>query len=751
MSLTRARCLDALALSLALVGLVAPRAARADRPLSLPDKEEPDIGAGLDPAPPPLDRSTPRRAWRALEGACASKRPDLAAHVLNLGDVPEKDRKLVGAGLARQLCEVLRETGQTVAGEAIDDTPLGPMSDDRPHNFAVVARLKLPGADKPEEAWLRRFKDRAGSRYLWLLTRQSVSQIPAWYRALVKRESGRAPVAAVNRGLGPLPARLRLATPRDAAQTFVALCAGGKLADAAHLLDLSALPAAEQAPRGERLARRLGLVLGRIHPGSYARMSNDALGAPERDVPHDEEVVAQAALEETRLQLRLARYPLLGRAPAWLWSAATVADIDALYSRYGYGWAGDHLPPAFTSLELAGIQLWQWLGLAIGIVLALVLGWLASLLVRRLLARISRLTGRRRDDTLVKRLGAPIALALATLFFVLELPLLVLAPEKHDRITTGCKLAALLALGWSLVRIVDVIGENAFGYYKERKDEMGMAMVPVARKILKPIIVVIVFIVALQNVGMNVGGLLAGLGIAGLAISLAGKNTIENLFGSLIIAFDRPFRVGDVIKVGDFTGTVEDLGLRSTRIRTIERTVVTIPNAQLADSKVENLARRDRLRFYAKLELRHETSADQLQLVVDEVKRYLLAHQRVWQEGFSVRLIGFGDSGVELEIHCYVTTADWGEFTGIREAMLLDLTAILERAGSERAYTSRTIYRAQDTPLDAERARQASAVVAERRARGELCLPEIPEAVRAALLPPPPAAAADGASGSHRA
>jgi MscS family membrane protein len=732
MSLTRTplRLLPVLGL------LLAPRASAEE--LHLPEQEEAELNAGLDPVPPTLDRSTPRRSWAALIDACRAGRWDLGAQLLNLSEVARPDRKVIGALLTRQLCEVLRSTGQRRLDPALDDTPLGPLSDERPRNVVAAARLSLPGVEEPELLRLRRIKDSSGGgRMLWLLAPKTVSQIATWHRVLVKKDSGRAPVERVNRGLGDPPAGLQLATPRDAIQSFVALTARGKLEAAAHLLDLSQVPEAEQARRGKRLARRLAAVLRRIHPGGYSRVSNDPSGSPEREVPLDEEVLAEARLEPAPVQIRLARHPLTRGAPVWLFSAATVGDIDALYERHGYGWIGDHLPLVFVVWQLAGIQLWQWLGLALFLVAALLVGFLTSFVTRRLLQRLSGLTSWRWDDLLVKRLGAPITLALAMFAFALLVPLLALSQGPLELLRSGCKLIGLFSLGWVLIRIVDVIGEHTFGYFKERADEMGMAMVPVARKILKPIILAILLVVSLQNLGMNVSGLLAGLGIAGLAISLAGKNTIENLFGSLVIAFDRPFKLGDTIKVGDLFGTVEDLGLRSTRLRTLDRTLVTIPNAQLADSKVENFSRRDRMRLLAVLGVRYETTADQLRLILDEIKRALLAHPRVWQEGFSVRFVGYGDSSLDLEVICYVTTADWGEFTGIREALLLELGAIVDRAGSEIAFPSHTIYMTKGGGLDAKLAKQASSTVRERLERGELCLPEIPEAVRTALRPPP--------------
>ncbi len=732
-ALTLSRAVSGAALTaLLLVGADARAAGKG--PSHLPDKEEADVAQGLDRPSTPVDRSTPRRAWAALLEACAKGSWERAEHVLNLGEVPLADRKVMGAVLARQLCEVLA-TQPHVPADGLEDTPIGPILDDRPRNFVVVATL--PGAGGPEEVWLRRFRDKAGSQQLWLLTRQSVSQIPAWYRRLVKKEtSQRAGVEQLNQGLGARPA-LELGNPRAAMTTFLTLTRAARFGEAAHVLDLSGLTPSEQARRGARLARRLAIVLRQLHPGSFARLSNDAQGAPEKDVPFDEENVSQASLDGSSIAVRLARYPGVGGSGAWLFSAATVADVDPLYARFGYGWVGDHLPQIFFEWQLLGVQLWQWVGMAVALVLAMLFGYLAAFLVRRLLQRLTALTSWTWDDAMIPRMRGPLAVVFGVVGFLAALPVLALGQGPHGVLVGICKLLAILSLGWFLVRVIDVIGESMFAYFKTRGDDMGMAMVPVTRKILKPIIVFIVIVLALQNVGMNVGGLLAGLGIGGLAFALAGKNTIENLFGSIVISFDRPFKIGDFIKVGDLLGTVEDLGLRSTRIRTLERTVITVPNAQMADAKVENLTRRDRMRLFTSLGVQYDTSMDQLRFMLDELKRYLLAHPRVWQESFSARFVGFGASSLNLEVNCWVTTADWNEFTGIREQILMDLGGIVERAGAVFAFPSQTVYTGEDTAADAEKAARAAATVEARRQAGELCLPEIPAGVRTALQHPP--------------
>ncbi len=705
----------------------------AQAPAHVPPKQEAQLNAGLPAPPADLDRSTPARSWGALLTACAAGKWDRAMHVLNLGDVSEGDRPSIGPVLARQLCQVLQATSQRQAGQ-LPDTAVGPLAEDRPRNYAVVATFA--GPEGPQQAWLRLTQDGASKAAVWVLTRKSVSMIPGWFRRLVKKEVAARPAAAViNEGLGKLPAGLAAGSPRDTAATFMDLARQGDFAQAARLLDLRALPPAQQAQQGARLARRLFMVLKRIHPQGYGLVSNDPLGAPEKGVAIDEEVLARARLPEQELPLRLARHPRRDAAAVWLFSAQTVADIDALYGALGYGWAGDYLPPLFFELTLWQVQLWQWIGLTLALLLGLGAGYLGALATRRVLLRAARLTRWAWDDEVVRAMRGPLVVLYWVLTFFILRTFLALGEAAEGVLLRGCMFVGILALGWFLVRLVDVAAEFSRRLFAQREDDMAAAMVPVARKIVKALVSFIVVIVALQNMGMDVGGLLAGLGIGGLAFALAAKSTLENLFGGITIAVDRPFKVGDYVQVGSLAGTVEDLGLRSTRLRTVDRTVVTIPNGQLMDSRIENFSRRDKIRLLTTLGVQYDTTLDQLRYIVDELKRYLLAHPRV-AEGFRVRFVGFGPSSLDVEVLAYVTSTDFAEFTGIREEIYLNLGSIVAEAGAQFAFPSQTVYVGQDGHADPDRAARAAAEVGARQRAGELCLPEIPDAVRHRLQRP---------------
>jgi MscS family membrane protein len=233
-------------------------------------------------------------------------------------------------------------------------------------------------------------------------------------------------------------------------------------------------------------------------------------------------------------------------------------------------------------------------------------------------------------------------------------------------------------------------------------------------------------IAMLQTAGVNVTGILAGLGIGGLAVALAAQKTVENLFGGISLALDQPLRVGDFCRFGDRVGTVEEIGLRSTRIRTLDRTVVSIPNAQFATMELENFAARDRIWLKATLGLRYETTPDQLRHVLVEIRRMLYGHPRVHPDPARIRFVGFGSYSLDLEIFAYVLTADFGEFLAIREDLYLRIMDIVAASGTSFAFPSQTTYLARDTGVDRERQTAAEDAVRESRAHGRLPLPEFP-------------------------
>ena len=223
-------------------------------------------------------------------------------------------------------------------------------------------------------------------------------------------------------------------------------------------------------------------------------------------------------------------------------------------------------------------------------------------------------------------------------------------------------------------------------------------LLPLGRKLAKVLLLAIGVVSVLNELGFHVESLLAGLGIGGIALALAAQKTVENLFGSVAIGVDQPFRVGDFVKVEDVVGTVESIGMRSTRIRTLDRTVVTLPNGKLADLKAETFAARDRLRLFANLGLVHGTTAAQLRAVIAGVEKALQAHPRIWPGGTTVRFTEFREAALNVEVMAWLQMTDWNAFTAERQELLLRFLEVVEAAGTSLAYPTRTVHLVQRPP-----------------------------------------------------
>ena len=223
-------------------------------------------------------------------------------------------------------------------------------------------------------------------------------------------------------------------------------------------------------------------------------------------------------------------------------------------------------------------------------------------------------------------------------------------------------------------------------------------------RILKAVIFSAGVLAVLGSLGFNMSTALAGLGIGGVAIGFGAQKTIENLFGGVSVLGDEVFRVGDTCRFGDRTGVVEDIGLRSTRIRTEERTLVAIPNGTVATINLENLSRRDKILFKTVLGLHLNTSADQLRYMLSEIRGVLKNHTKIEKQTIRVRLIELASSSLNVELVSYVLTQDFNEYAEVREDLLLRIMNFVEDSGTTLASPSQTLYLSQDSASDKTKA-----------------------------------------------
>lgn len=483
------------------------------------------------------------------------------------------------------------------------------------------------------------------------------------------------------------PAAVSPASPRAALQEFLRHANAGDWAGAAEFL---AVPPG-QRDRKEVLARRLKTVIEQrlvLDPGTLSPLiSGDTLDG---DLNGDRiaELVGEGGREEP---LRLIR--LNGPPVRWVFSQATVNQVDGWFEALGNSWVRERVPATLMREGPFNVYWWQWIGLGVAIPVLVLLAWLLGALLRNLLGRIARRTVNDWDDVLLENLRGPFRLWAAALAGTPLFALLELNPRVGAFLVATTRGLALIALFWGLLRLIRIVQnrlQNAA--WETGQGAQARTLVPLLGNFLRVTLAIIALLVALAQFGYPVGTLLAGLGIGGIAVALAAQKTVEHLFGSVSLAADKAFRVGDWVRAGTTEGEVQRIGLRSTSFRTIDRTVVRVPNGRLADERIETFGERDRILLRTDIDLTYDTSPEQIEQIRNALEAALRAHPQIWADAVRVHVVAFTDSAIRLNIVSWFQTTDWNEFLRIRHDMFLQFMHIVRDKGASFAFPSRTVY-----------------------------------------------------------
>jgi MscS family membrane protein len=335
---------------------------------------------------------------------------------------------------------------------------------------------------------------------------------------------------------------------------------------------------------------------------------------------------------------------------------------------------------------------WDWLRLALVVAVAAIAGRLARRSLGALLLGLAKRTSSDWDDFVVDRIAGPLGGAATLVILSLSSPLLVLTEHGQAMLSRGIRAAFVAVLFWTIWRIIDVVRLMIARSAWAEDVPSSRALLPLGARVFKVAILAIAAATVLSLFGFPVASLLAGLGIGGLALALAAQKTVENLFGSFSIAIDQPFREGDFVKVDDFVGTVERIGLRSTRFRTLDRTIVSLPNGKLADMRLESFTERDRMRLSATIGLVYETSGSQMREVLAGIERVLREHPLIWPDAVVVRFSALASSSLDIEVMAWFRTREWSEFQLVRQDLLLQFIDVVTAAGTAFAFPTQTIH-----------------------------------------------------------
>jgi MscS family membrane protein len=485
---------------------------------------------------------------------------------------------------------------------------------------------------------------------------------------------------------GPVD-KLDRGVPRTAVRGYLNAVEANDFEKAAEFLDLRALPRGYSQSDGPELARQLNVVFERALWVDPDILSTDPEGHSDDGLPSYQDYIGQIDLNDRKLDILLQRVPRGDGVFIWKFSAATVRSIPQLYRAYGYGELGEKLYQSLPEFTFLTLQSWQWV-----ILLMLVVGAYGIVFVP------SYLLG-----WLFRRKGTNVAQLWATFFTgpARWLAILTIVGVWNNVIHPSLETRALIRAGtlqtivviWLLLQVVNII--RSYWHDKLIRDnrEHATVLLRPAATAIKIIIVLAASLVWLDNIGYKVSTLLAGLGIGGLAVALAAQKSIENLIGAATLYMAAPVKVGDFCRFGDKLGTVEEIGLRSTRLRTLEQTIISVPNADFAAMQLENFSDRKKIRFNPKLHLRYSTKPQQIGQIITEIETLLNEHPQIGETPTTVRFVGFGTYSLEINIVAYVMTIDYQEFLEITEKLNIRILEIVESAGAELATPAQALFK----------------------------------------------------------
>jgi MscS family membrane protein len=407
----------------------------------------------------------------------------------------------------------------------------------------------------------------------------------------------------------------------------------------------------------------------------------------------------------------------------WLVSSDTLAKVPELYDQAEARQVEHKLPNILVKHQVLGMPLWQWLGLVLAFVVAVPVGWLLLVMLDIPLAWWARRRGHM-ELTNWRSVSAPAWVLSTTLVHRILVGYLGLPLLSRHYYFQATSVALIVGGTWILWRIVRWSMRSVRNRALAHGHVGTGSLMLLGERMIKAVIFVAGALAVLTSLGFNMSTALAGLGIGGLAIGFGAQKTIENLFGGVSVLGDEVIRVGDVCRFGDRTGTVEDIGLRSTRIRTEERTLVAIPNGTVATINVENFSRRDKILFKTNLALRSETRADHLRFVLSELRRLMYSHPKVESTSVRVRLTDVAGAAHTVEAVGYVLTQDYNEYAAVREDLLLRMMDIVDDAGSGLAVPVQTLFLSRDAGLPKEKAEASTKKIAELRDGNKLPFPD---------------------------
>ncbi|MGI9291151.1 MAG: mechanosensitive ion channel family protein [Gammaproteobacteria bacterium] len=474
-------------------------------------------------------------------------------------------------------------------------------------------------------------------------------------------------------------------TPRGSFQGFLLAADEKNFVKAVEFMDLRYLPKRYRNAQPTRIAEMLAVVIEREFWIDFDLMSNDPDGEMGDGLPDYRDEIGRIEGETGEFVLLMQQVPDGEGGKIWKISNATVANIADLYSEFGYGPIAEAVADVVPDVDFLGLELFKWiLMLALGLAVYPILLLLGLLLARIFSHPDSLLYPRVRRFFLI-----PFALLLvntAMNTFVAYLGVGVRAQKMLE----AQSINTILVL-WVLISLSGLMRD----YYAKRLTAQGkegaIVLLRPTTQAIQILLVVIVFLVWLDNTGFDITTILAGLGVGGIAVALALQKPLEDIFGALSLYTQQPVKIGDFCRITGETGTVEEIGLRTTRIRTLDNTLISVPNARLAAEAIDNYSARHRIRYKPVLRLRIDTSAEKVEAILEKLRLMLAKHEKVDADGARVRFQAISEDALEICISAHVMETDFASYLVIAEQLNLRILEIMDSEDVSLAVPTRAL------------------------------------------------------------
>ncbi len=646
------------------------------------------LSAGLASAQS-MDRSTPPRLIETFLSAVMGGRYQEAAEAMDLNDLTERTPAKIeqAASDLAFLLEAFEAEGIQFSDEPDQSRLL--ISEVSGNDGRPIGRIEIVREEQ-----------------LWKFASNTVAKAPAMAEVIrlqeqIAQPSPSDPSVQTSGGSGEEGASSvpeYLASPRATMETYLTAMNEGNLPRAIETLNLSYLGAGELPIEAPQVANRLFAILNRTEIIVLDTIPSSRSGPPYQ--------VAEYRSQSGRLIGRI-RLEQAGDG-AWKFTSDSLQSLPEIWefvkdrdvlaglkdvSQHDFdpaSWVKERVPESWHRMVM-GLELWQWLGLFLSIVVSALCGTIVRVIARWLIRLKLKLDKQIASQKVLSRMGRALSILAGLAVFRWVLPYLGLPANLIDPLVIILGLVHAASLVWLLWTAWDVVCHVISERASERSRRAETLFLPIIEKLGQFVILIGVLIAIASQFGVNVTGLIAGLGVGGAILALAAKDSVENILGSITILFEAPFGIGDWVTIGEVDGDVEEIGLRSTRIRTFKDSVIVVPNRTMITEPIENYGRRRYRRLKTTLGLEYGTPPAKVEEFCQAVRDMLLAREDIWNGKCFVFFNDFGASTLDILLYVFIISPNWEEELRIRGEVLNEIMQVAAKVGVEFAFPTRKL------------------------------------------------------------